>query len=1540
MDYNEILLQAIDTVIESKLKNLQIDKTVIGTVIGFENEKAKISSGTETFLVDNDNYKKDDRLYILNTSDGMHIVLNKYMDETNIQSTGINNTYIEKIVLTTQEGKKTQSSYLWDVICLEGDFKCIASPENNYGISAEIVLTSGDTINIDLDSADMLGNPFGFIRPTKQKTYISLDNSFFQKEIKYVNLSIYNNITEATIPLEVSNIKLSLGYYKEKYSNDHIEIDAIGGAGYLKDKDEKVLRARWYNPSEYTELRWYYGEDEIDVGKEQITFITSHAKTEQEITAKVLRKGLTAKAVLQNNEKFKYDINLDTSQEVKNPDDCYLEITFSDVQSSTENEKIFVFQEKEYKVSAPITWNTNKDENKDEELDPGAEKDIKLFHFRKIKEDEYQANIESLTSPLGTDSIILKNEQVISNAASILGWSIRIKNKPSTKDENDKVIQSFYALDTYSGYYDYDNKLIDDHQRWLQRYVILDPTGKDLPEDWYVGSTITWMMPQPKNSMLYPGGFSGMGTDSEIAYKVTYKINNKEDYNLASQLSYRIKEVYNPALNDNTIICDITLREDLGGKTIRATHSIGFENGKASGTYTLAVYPVRRMCSFTSEKSKTWNFRVELFDKNGNIITDNVEDFTWVLKSNNEKLTSEFNPVTGKEIGIKAAIPPNAYNILEVTVKPEICSWNGNTPIMTTYPMTFCNANKLIHASVPINITYNGAGLLEKQFGPINAYLSNSKNKACYWVLCGCGKNGSISLSGSNSGWKNEWKGYTNCYVAKATLDDNIYIDVPQDFAYPENYQPYIMLYWSGLNDNAGGIVWSSPIITRQNRYGSEILNNWDGKTKIDDRYILSAAAAFGSKDSENKYSGVILGKVGNIINGQSQIETGLLGYREGIQTFGFNTDGTAFIGKPGSGRIQFDGNQGIIASANWFDSTTGALNTGNNIQGVKIDLKNGYLYANTSNSNYIRFDNNGLKIKVNDADFVFGDNQTVSAKITASADEIKTEVGQMANYYGYTNSGYGTYEKVMTINNFPEKPQKGLTISIKFTYGNIRTGSVSFKIKKTNGSEITIQVEDNKYLTCEANEILDFIYNGEKFELTSLPGSRITQTEDRITSEVRQGASYYGLCDSADTYNYEGKPKYKRILLNDTDVAKLQAYTKLSNGMTISVSFKYAQKKEYGLQGFMLLNHDGSKWALGGADSEEQRDNSSIQLDNPNNEIAWEAGDTLIFVYSNNKFHLTTLSSSKIVQTAESITSIVTTTIPGLESQIKQLPHTISLSVSQGSDTSASITLSVKDQAGNELTNSNNNGGTITIKGFVTFESLSGNGTTKINGANIQTGTINADRIIADTLTVNKIKGGTNTEAVTFTNITATGKITATSGQIGGWQVINNNLLGSAQPLGGKWYGVALDTTPAVLLNPASRPFAIGQFGKDNVTYESAAAAIQASWDNAAFRICSNGDFYSDGNATFNNCLRINAEGLSINTKEYGYIDMIYNSSDTGPVVLTKSFSVGMGGTLVPALSSNYGLQINNGGIILRMAGYNYRLVFKGEYLAGSIIQ
>lgn len=93
-------------------------------------------------------------------------------------------------------------------------------------------------------------------------------------------------------------------------------------------------------------------------------------------------------------------------------------------------------------------------------------------------------------------------------------------------------------------------------------------------------------------------------------------------------------------------------------------------------------------------------------------------------------------------------------------------------------------------------------------------------------------------------------------------------------------------------------------------------------------------------------------------------------------------------------------------------------------------------------------------------------------------------------------------------------------------------------------------------------------------------------------------------------------------------------------------------------------------------------------------------------------------------------------------ESAINQTAHSISMEVSgkAAKDSGASIKITLKDANGRTLGTQQT--GTIYLSGDVIFKSQLYDGTTTISGNNIRTGTISADRIGANSISVGKLTG------------------------------------------------------------------------------------------------------------------------------------------------------------------------------------------------------
>ena len=132
-----------------------------------------------------------------------------------------------------------------------------------------------------------------------------------------------------------------------------------------------------------------------------------------------------------------------------------------------------------------------------------------------------------------------------------------------------------------------------------------------------------------------------------------------------------------------------------------------------------------------------------------------------------------------------------------------------------------------------------------------------------------------------------------------------------------EDLMPHFCV--QGKKDNE--IVCIQPVLIIQNKYGSTMLNKWDGSLTIDEKNgtILASMVGAGIKDKNNTFSGVLMGEVQQAYK-DNHNGIGLYGFNQSDQSFGFNINGTAFIGKAGHGRIWFDGNNGTITSGTYSD--------------------------------------------------------------------------------------------------------------------------------------------------------------------------------------------------------------------------------------------------------------------------------------------------------------------------------------------------------------------------------------------------------------------------------------------------------------------------------------------------------------------------------------------------------------------------------------------------------------------------------------------
>jgi hypothetical protein len=116
------------------------------------------------------------------------------------------------------------------------------------------------------------------------------------------------------------------------------------------------------------------------------------------------------------------------------------------------------------------------------------------------------------------------------------------------------------------------------------------------------------------------------------------------------------------------------------------------------------------------------------------------------------------------------------------------------------------------------------------------------------------------------------------------------------------------------------------------------MLNNWDGSLTLDENNgtILSTMLGAGRKNSDNSFSGVLIGdiKQGTDLESANSL-TGVYGLQDGRISYSLTEDGKATLGANGNGQIIIDGSKSLIKTKGY--DTKGS-------SGMVIDLNTGLL--------------------------------------------------------------------------------------------------------------------------------------------------------------------------------------------------------------------------------------------------------------------------------------------------------------------------------------------------------------------------------------------------------------------------------------------------------------------------------------------------------------------------------------------------------------------------------------------------------------------
>lgn len=271
-------------------------------------------------------------------------------------------------------------------------------------------------------------------------------------------------------------------------------------------------------------------------------------------------------------------------------------------------------------------------------------------------------------------------------------------------------------------------------------------------------------------------------------------------------------------------------------------------------------------------------------------------------------------------------------------------------------------------------------------------------------------------------------------------LKNNIVI--PRDKFFEDQSRGGIIFRY---NDNMNYFI--SPIVFMANAYSKEILNAWDGSSvdiNEEGGYIMAPQIGAGKKNKDNTFTGVLMGVY---VNGDEGSHHGLYGFQDGITSFGFKDDGTAFIGKAGTGRIEFDGTFGTITSGNYIKG----------VSGTRIDLSKGWI-----DSFNFRLTSKALDLNSENSRFKFDISQDSNGTFKI--------IGSDKTLLNITNESY-----YLQSNNFSEG-EAGMKI-------NLKNGSIdakNFSISSSGDASFKGDIE------ADSGTIGDWVINGGRLESTN----------------------------------------------------------------------------------------------------------------------------------------------------------------------------------------------------------------------------------------------------------------------------------------------------------------------------------------------------------------------------------------------------------------------------------------------------------------------
>ena len=482
--------------------------------------------------------------------------------------------------------------------------------------------------------------------------------------------------------------------------------------------------------------------------------------------------------------------------------------------------------------------------------------------------------------------------------------------------------------------YDQNGKLINEGAgKGYSRHFKAMYQGGEITEDLGTVNWIKWYLPTGSETMIISTDDmykenNGAKTAEEYHYRGTNYIEitrEKKDNKIpVVEQTYAIENYWNAQKSNNTIMC----RVSINGVEYEALEELHFGKAGSNGTTTTFLIEFTgNDNALTLGSDESVEVRARLYwgnEEKANGFPENQEvNWSWFKgkrEDENQSKIGQYATITESNnksyITLKLnegvdTLPTNNYMILKASTKIN------DTTLEAYLPIPIKTADTLYMEGAR-EVIYNHQGNPSYYDGAYVAFYREGKENQ----------------------QDKDWKLTYNESLPEGESLSKSYLPRLVDMTSRMGYKALqaSSFYAQGYNDEVCVFCahWSQPLLIMQSKYDLAMLNSWDGSLTLDDKNgtILSTMLGAGKKDSNNAFSGVLIGDIKEGTgNNETESLTGVYGLSEGVISYALKEDGTATFGKKGRGQIKIDGDKSTIKSGDY-----------DNGYGMLIDLDDGLI--------------------------------------------------------------------------------------------------------------------------------------------------------------------------------------------------------------------------------------------------------------------------------------------------------------------------------------------------------------------------------------------------------------------------------------------------------------------------------------------------------------------------------------------------------------------------------------------------------------------